>query len=409
MEGKPFSLQAPEHIAKEYGGNKKRIEEGMKLGLVDPTAGILAAMFIDRMRSAQMQEMQPSSTVAQQVMGGAPAAPVGPPAAGGLGALPPPAPSMTPPMGASGAPPIPPGMADGGYLPPYASGGLGDLPVPDTMFDESTNGGYDDGYAGGGIVAFATGSPGQPKVDPLVDRRLRYTNDFIRQLGDMYPSVYDPKNEGVAEYMASLKEAPEEAARQREQDKGTFLMQLGARIASETGGLVPAIGKSIIPALEGYVESQKERRKERREALRDRVEMELREQGNKGDRLKTGIALAMSTIDEDLKRQEMEARERQAAAQLRMEGGRLGLQQQQFEYLKGKKDVDERVFDLLTSSDSAKQALGEKYLAARYGASRSAGGIDLNGDGIPDNLGVNPQTAPRPVGRVVNAVPIRQG
>jgi hypothetical protein len=39
------------------------------------------------------------------------------------------------------------GMAEGGMVPPYASGGgLSDLPVPDTMFDEPTNGGFDDGY-----------------------------------------------------------------------------------------------------------------------------------------------------------------------------------------------------------------------------------------------------------------------
>jgi hypothetical protein len=38
-----------------------------------------------------------------------------------------------------------------------AMGGIASLPVPDAMFDEPTNGGYDDGYAGGGMVAFADG------------------------------------------------------------------------------------------------------------------------------------------------------------------------------------------------------------------------------------------------------------
>jgi hypothetical protein len=38
-----------------------------------------------------------------------------------------------------------------------AMGGLASLPVPDAMFDEPTNGGYDDGYAGGGMVAFSDG------------------------------------------------------------------------------------------------------------------------------------------------------------------------------------------------------------------------------------------------------------
>lgn len=69
---KPFSIQSPEDIAKEYAGNKQRIAQAMQLGVVDSTAGVLAGMFIDRMRSAQMQEQAPRVTVAQQVMGGHP-------------------------------------------------------------------------------------------------------------------------------------------------------------------------------------------------------------------------------------------------------------------------------------------------------------------------------------------------
>ncbi len=141
---KPFSIQSPEDIAKEYGGNKQRIAQAMQLGVVDPTAGVLAGMFIDRMRSAQMQEQAPQATVAQQVMGGAPTAPA-PAPSGGLGTVPQAMPQPAPPM-APAQPPM--GMADGG---------LASLPVPDAMFDEPTNGGFDDGYAGGGLVAFADG------------------------------------------------------------------------------------------------------------------------------------------------------------------------------------------------------------------------------------------------------------
>ncbi len=160
---KPFSIQSPEDIAKEYAGNKQKIAEAMQLGVVDPTAGVLAGMFIDRMRSAQMQEQGPQGTVAQQVMGGAPPAPPTAPA-GGLGATPQAAPPMAPEMGM--APPqgeapmgeMPVGMAEGGMVPPYAAGGgLSDAPIPDGMFDEPSNGGFGDGYAGGGLVAFAGG------------------------------------------------------------------------------------------------------------------------------------------------------------------------------------------------------------------------------------------------------------
>lgn len=158
METKPYRIQSPEDIAKDYGGNKQKIAEAMQMGIVDPTAGVLAGMFIDRMRSAQMQEQVPQSTVAQQVMGGAPvAAPLA--QAGGLGATAPAMPPMAPQGGAPmGPPPMPEeapmGMAAGGeFDPPYmAGGGLSELPIPDTMFDENRNG----GYSGGGIVAFAS-------------------------------------------------------------------------------------------------------------------------------------------------------------------------------------------------------------------------------------------------------------
>lgn len=160
METKPYRIQSPEDIAKDYGGNKQKIAQAMQLGVVDPTAGVLAGMFIDRMRSAQMQEQAPQVTVAQQVMGGAPAQPPAPPA-GGIGATPQ-AQAPMPPMGSApmappmATPPQPPmGMAAGGlYDPPYmAGGGLGELPIPDGMFDEDRNG----SYANGGIVAFADG------------------------------------------------------------------------------------------------------------------------------------------------------------------------------------------------------------------------------------------------------------
>lgn len=173
---KPFSIQSPENIAKEYGGNKQKIASAMQMGIVDATVGVLAGMFIDRMRSAQGQEGAPQATVAQQVMGGVQAAPpeVPSPTPGGLGATQQAAPPMAPPqMGAPEEAPM--GFADGGFVGPYAAagsgnvgpmvapqpmqdmqGGLGGLPVPDTMFDEPDNG----GYAGGGLVAFAEGGKG---------------------------------------------------------------------------------------------------------------------------------------------------------------------------------------------------------------------------------------------------------
>lgn len=164
---KPFSIQAPEEVAKEYGGNKQKIAQAAQMGIIDPTAAVLAGMFIDRMRGAQKVEGANPPTVAQDVMGGAPAQPAAmmpapaPLSPGGLGATPQAAPPMAPPAPMP-APDMqaPMGMAAGGMIPPYAgNSGLSDIPVPDGMFDEPSNGGFGDGYAGGGLVAFAAGGP----------------------------------------------------------------------------------------------------------------------------------------------------------------------------------------------------------------------------------------------------------
>lgn len=125
------------------------------MGVVDPTAAVLAGMFIDRMRSAQVMEAGQQPSVAQQVLGG------GQPQMPPMGAPPAPPQGMAPPPQGMGAPPqqmpMAPPPQDMGMAPPQgmASGGLTTLPVPDAMFDEPEDG----GYAGGGMVAFASGGP----------------------------------------------------------------------------------------------------------------------------------------------------------------------------------------------------------------------------------------------------------
>lgn len=154
---KPFSIQAPETIAKEYAGNKQKIAQAAQMGIVDPTTAVLAGMFIDRMRSAQVMEAGQQPTVAQQVLGGQP--PQGAPPAPQQGMGPPPQGMPMPPQGMGAPPPMAPPPQDMGMAPPpqgMAMGGLTTLPVPDAMFDEPDNG----SYAGGGMVAFASGGKG---------------------------------------------------------------------------------------------------------------------------------------------------------------------------------------------------------------------------------------------------------
>lgn len=109
-----MDMMSPEKVAAEYGGNKQKIAQAVQMGLIQPTVAVMAGMFIDRMRGAAMQEQAPQSTVAQDTMAPAQAAPAG------LGAI-------------SQAP---------------MERGLEALPTPNLDNAE---------YAGGGIVAFARG------------------------------------------------------------------------------------------------------------------------------------------------------------------------------------------------------------------------------------------------------------
>jgi hypothetical protein len=189
MESKPYTIQSPEQIAKDYGGNKQKIAEAMQMGIVDPTAGTMAGMFIDRMRSAAQTEQAPQQTVAQQVF-----APPAPPT-GGIGM---PAPQGAPPQGAPpaglggtpeaaqmqapmpemGAPEMPaPEMPTEEAPMEMAEGGLASLPIPDTMFDEPNNG----GYADGGVIAFAGGGPLGPYYEETILKTIPGTTVTSRQ------------------------------------------------------------------------------------------------------------------------------------------------------------------------------------------------------------------------------------
>lgn len=154
----PYSIQAPEEIAKQYLGDVPRILADAQSGKLDPTSALMATMFINQIRAGTQTGNPNPPTVAQQEYSKAGALPPMPqglpqvapqqmPPAGGLGAT---APAVggdmmaTPQPAMEAAPEEPMGMSEGG---------LTTLPVPDTIFDEPDEG----GYAGGGIVAFAQG------------------------------------------------------------------------------------------------------------------------------------------------------------------------------------------------------------------------------------------------------------
>lgn len=159
-------------VAEKYGGNKQKIAEAAAIGALGPEGPLLAlaaGQYIDRMRAAQMQEQVPQQTVAQQVFNPQPqmppqGAPQGAPAMPpqGLGAI---APQGEAPMPEAPMPQMPMEAPAEEAPMGMAMGGVAGLPVPDDMFDEPTNGGFDDGYAGGGLVAFAGGGSSRRMTD----------------------------------------------------------------------------------------------------------------------------------------------------------------------------------------------------------------------------------------------------
>jgi len=149
-----YKIRSPIDIWTAYGGDQQRIAQAMQLGVIRPEEGVLAVMEGKRKPPPPVAQ----GTVAQQVMGIVP--PPTNPMAPGMGApAPQPAPAMQAPMGAPmGAPPMQAPM------PGMAMGGVVSLPIPGAMFDEPDNGGYGDGYSGGGLVAFSDGGAAS---DPL--------------------------------------------------------------------------------------------------------------------------------------------------------------------------------------------------------------------------------------------------
>lgn len=139
----PYSVQSPEDIAKEYGGNKQKIMAAAQAGVVDPTAAVMAGMFIDRMRSAAQQEAAGTPTTVAQDTFAPPAPPMG-----GLGAMAPQgAPQMPPQM-----PPAQPGMPEGG---------IGQLDFAPAQM------------AAGGIVGYAEGDKIENLISEILYRESR--------------------------------------------------------------------------------------------------------------------------------------------------------------------------------------------------------------------------------------------
>tara|TARA_R110000787_G_scaffold55531_2_gene128250 strand:- start:7309 stop:9276 length:1968 start_codon:yes stop_codon:yes gene_type:complete len=172
-KGKPYILKQPvQEIVENSGGNKQKIAQQAQMGLIDPTAAVLAGMYIDRIREAEAAEKEQATTVAEQVftpkpapeavsqmqlaqqgLGGAPAPKM--PAGVNMG--------MTPPKMPM-APRPPSGMAFPNPAAPNPTGatmGMGMAPRPNSSVsgvDKLAMGpGMIPSRASGGLLAFAGG------------------------------------------------------------------------------------------------------------------------------------------------------------------------------------------------------------------------------------------------------------
>jgi hypothetical protein len=200
----------------EYGGNKQKIAQAAQMGLVDPTAAVLAGMFIDKMRTAQQEEAAPNQTVAQQTF--APTQMAMAPA--GLGAT---------PEGQQMAPQMQQAPVTA------AEGGLMSLDVPDNMYD---------GYAGGGIIAFANG--GMP-VD------YAQFGAFGKRLEDeaKLREQFLGKDQSVADLMSYVQGLEGKAGERAERMFNLRLAQAGLGIAAgQSPYALQNIATGAMPALE---------------------------------------------------------------------------------------------------------------------------------------------------------------
>jgi hypothetical protein len=187
------------------------------------------------------------------------------------------------------------------------------------MFDEPTNGGFDDGYAGGGMVAFARGDTvdvdedpedqyaappsrigpdGEIIVDATVNRPARmsyfpatpdfktpqnisgYSGDLISNL-DRYTEAAPRKTERAEQFAKYLDEmrSPETQKARRKEDMWAALSQIGAKMATTPGSLLQAASAGIGEALPGIAANAKERRAEQRAVMKTLVDEER--MGNK--------------------------------------------------------------------------------------------------------------------------------
>jgi len=313
----------------QYGYDLEKMAKAAAMGMADPTAVVLAGMLKKRGDAEAQKAQVPQQTIAQQVFA---------PAAAGLGATPqaaamPPMNAM-PPMGAAPPQGEMPMMAEGGMVPPYASGGgLSDMPLPDGMFDEPSNGGFGDGYRGGGLVAFATGnevddeaySPPEelakeqqtgdiaafgaktPQVNPLAMQGRAFApspnilanfKQNVLSSSDLFDELSPYKTKRAKQLEALIEEemSPETQKSRAKEDMNMAMIKAGIAMASTPGSLLQAATAGAGAALPGFEAAAKERRGAKRALTKELLAEERLSNKELADRFALSLDMVVKGI-----------------------------------------------------------------------------------------------------------------
>ena len=181
--------------------------------------------------------------------------------------------------------------------PGLAAGGLASLSVPDGMFDEPANGGFNNGYAGGGIVAFATGNAvAAPAVAPAVAPVAPYglpgtLADAMQMYRAQFGDTPDTARQELEAYYAKTA-SPEAIAAQKKQDLWGALAQIGFGMAgSNSPYFLQAAGQAASAALPGMQQAAAARKAQEREGLAARAGIEGQRRAERGQEVVGGTAL----------------------------------------------------------------------------------------------------------------------
>jgi hypothetical protein len=149
------------------------------------------------------------------------------------------------------------------------------------MFDEPGNGGFDDGYAGGGLVSFAAGAAIGAEEDEdgdgNPDTYFGYNYKDPSANAAMRDKLFGvPETKYSSEYEADLlkRRSPEALKAGRSKDINMAMIEAGIAMANTPGSLLQSATRGIGAALPGFKAAEKERRAEEREIQKGLMDLE---------------------------------------------------------------------------------------------------------------------------------------